>query len=1005
MVVGAVSYTYLSVRQYPQVDKPVISVTTHYDGASPEIIEIQLTRPLEGALAGIEGLDFISSISQREESKINLYFNTDRDIDSAANDVRDKIGRLKGKLPKEADDPSIRKSDADAEAILHLAITSDEMKPADMYDYADKYLTDQFEAISGVANVEVYGAAAYVMHVWIDPDKLAAYSLTSTDVTEALTQQNVELPAGRLISKDREFMVTTTANLKTPEDFNNLILGESKGYLIRLKDVGYAEFSPYDDRSYVTLNGKQAVAIEIVKKSTANPLELASNVYKSLPDIQKSIPKNMKIEVAYDKTIYIDRSIQEVYKTIGEATFLVILVVFVFLWSFRGSLIPLVTIPVSLISTCALLYFFGFSINTLTLLAFVLSIGLVVDDAIVMLENIYRHIEDGLSPMEASIKGSKEITFSVIAMTLTLAAVYAPIALSQGMIGKIFTEFALTLAGAVLISGFVALTLSPMMCSRLLITPDPTHLPPNIRALNWIDAKYAILLKNIIPFKWVVVIFGIMIGGGSWGLTEFVLKKELVPPDDKGIIFGKADAPQSATLAYMLPYVRQIDNLFEALPEVEKQLTVVTVPTMISYNLLKPWEERKRSVAEIMAAIKQNLFDNTGLFAWPSAGGSFFGSSGGANAESLQFVVQTIRSYEDLLEMSQLFESLIQKNPGIGRVSRDVPADAVEYIVTIDRNKAASSGVTEEVIGKTLDTLVNGRVVTKLKEEGHQYDVRAQLIGEARRTPHDMDTVYLKGKVGNETQMIPLSTIADIQQRPVPTEINHFNQMRAVTISAELKNKYSLGEAIEFINSVRDKVLPDDFQIDYTGETRRFLESQNTLILIFGLALTFIYLVMAAQFESFVDPLIIMFSVPLSLSGALLLLWATGGTLNIFSQIGLVTLIGLITKHGILIVDFANKLRDEKSISKEEAIVEATRLRLRPILMTTAAMVLGALPLALGTGAGASSRQQIGWVVVGGMTFGTLLTLFVVPTVYLILSSKKRTPIFKKNQFQSSSIE
>lgn len=1008
ILIGAVAYTYLTVRQYPQVEKPVISVRTSYEGASPEIIEIQITRPLEGVLAGVEGLDTMTSVSEQESSRIDLHFKPDRKLDDAASDVRDRIGRIQGRLPKEADQPIIKKTDSDAEAILYLAITSELMPPAEVFDYADRFLKDEIEAVGGVASVEVYGASAYAMHIWLDPERLAAYNITSADVTEALVQQNVEVPAGRLISRDREFMVTTSANLKTVEDFNNLVLVEAKGYLVRLKDVGKAEFSPYDDRSYVLLNGKQAIGIEIVKKSTANPLDLAKELYKKLPEIQSSLPKDMKIEIAYDKTLYIQSSIDAVYRTIWEATAFVIVVVFLFLWSGRGALIPLVTIPVSLISSFALMYFFGFSINVLTLLALVLAIGLVVDDAIVMLENIYRHIESGESPMQAALKGSKEITFAIIAMTLTLAAVYAPIALSQGMIGKIFTEFALTLAGAVLISGFVALTLSPMMCARFLkphgqkkLTPvstgsvptkhafswiyaDPS---PNIRVLDWLDVAYAKTLKLALNFKFWIIAFATLVGVLGIVIGNYALKRELVPTDDKGLIYGKGEGPRNATLKFMLPYVREIDKVFRDLPEVEKQLTVVTVPTIVSYNLLKPWEDRKRTVPEIMAEIRPKLASIPGTFAWPSAGASFFGG-GGVNSESLQFVLQTTRSYEDLMEMAKLVQSLVNKHPGMSHVQADIGNDALEYYVDIDRNKAAALGVTEDVIAKALDSLISGRVVTKLKKEGQEYDVRAQLMDDARSAPQDINGVYVKSKVGNASQMIPLSTIADIKKRSIPVEINHFNQLRSITISADLTGGLSLGEAIDYLKTIKEKVLPDDFRTDFAGETRRFIESQNTLYLIFGLALAFIYLVMAAQFESFLDPLVIMFSVPLSLTGALLALWMSGGTLNIFSQIGLVTLIGLITKHGILIVDFANKLRGEgRSIS--EAILEASRLRLRPILMTTAAMVLGVVPLTFASGAGALGRQQIGWVVVGGMTLGTILTLFVVPIIYTLLTPKK----------------
>ncbi len=1008
VLIGMVSYSYLMVRQYPQVEKPVVSVRTTYEGASPEIIETQVTKVLESTLAGVEGLDTMTSVSEQESSRIDLHFKPDRTLDSAASDVRDRIGRVASRLPKEADAPIVKKTDSDAEAIIYLALTSEVMSPAEMYDFADRDTKDKIEALTGVASVELYGASAYVMHVWLNPEKLAAYHLTVSDVTEALVQQNVEIPAGRLISKDREFQVTTSANLKTEEDFNNLVLTEAKGYLVRLQDVGHAEFSPYDDRSYVSLNGKQAVAIEIVKKSTANPLDLAKDLFKKLPEIQKSLPKDLKIEVAYDKTLYIQSSIDAVYRTIWEATAFVIAVVFLFLWSGRGALIPLITIPVSLIGTFTLMYMFGFSINVLTLLALVLAIGLVVDDAIVMLENIYRHIEEGESPFEAALKGSKEITFAIVAMTLTLAAVYAPIALSQGMIGKIFTEFALTLAGSVIISGFVALTLSPMMCARFLRRPGENsvgvrvvkkkpsqssilnwflgEVSPNVRVLNWIDEVYAKTLKGVLKFKVWTVSLAILVGilGGLIGL--YGLKNELVPVDDKGIVYGKGEGPQSSTLKYVLPYVKEMDKIFNNLPEVEKQLTVVTIPTIVTYNLLKPWEERKRTVPEIMTAIKPSLMNITGIYAWPSAGASFFGG-GGANSEALNFVIQTTRSYDDLIEVAKLIQSLIQRNPGIGRVQADIGNDAIEYFIDVDRNKAAALGITEDVIAKTLDSLVSGRVVTKLKKEGQQYDVRAQLVEHSRKNPYDLNGVYLKSKVGQDSQMVPLSTFVDVKTRSVPVEINHFNQLKSITISAELNTGFSLGEAIVFLETIKERVLPEGFQTDFSGETRRFIESKNTLYLIFGLALAFIFLVMAAQFESFIDPLVIMFSVPLSLAGALFALWITGGTLNIFSQIGLVTLIGLITKHGILIVDFANKLRG-KGRSISEAILEASRLRLRPILMTTAAMVLGAVPLTFASGAGALGRQQIGWVIVGGMAFGTLLTLFVVPVIYTLFTPK-----------------
>jgi multidrug efflux pump len=990
VLIGAVSYSYLPLRQYPQVETPIVSVTTTFEGANPEVIETQVTKPIEGVLAGLEGLDVLRSISDAETSRITLIFKPNRSLDAAASDVRDRLARIKSRLPKEAEVPNIRKSDADAEPILHLALYSDVVSPSDIYEFADKSLKDQVEAIGGVSNVEVYGSAPYVMHVWLEPTRMAGYEITAQDVAAALKQQNIEIPAGRIISDEREFMVTTSANLVTPEQFENLILKEHKGYLVKLKDIGHADFSPGEQRSRVMYNGKPAIAIEVVKKSVANPLELVQELKAELPKLKESLPTGVEMAIAYDTTIYIERSIYEVYETLFIATFLVLLVVWGFLWSVRGAVIPLITIPVSLIGTFLLLYAFGFSINTLTLLALVLAIGLVVDDAIVMLENIHRHIEAGESPMVAAFKGSKEIAFAIIAMTLTLAAVYAPIALSQGRIGKIFTEFSLTLAGSVLISGFIALTLSPVMCSRLLLPHDLGKENISVRAQRRLSDWYGRTLAKVLNYRWYVLLFGVLFSllGGYLGLYQ--IKSELAPREDKGVIQGKVTAPDGGTLKFVSPYVDEMDRIFASVPEIDRQLTVVTLPTAISYNLLKPWEVRSRSVQDIMQEIKYKLWDIPGVDAWPSAGPSFFG--GGGSGESVQFVIQTTKTFEELVKFAISIEIALTDHPGFSRITIDISQEAQQYVVDIDREKAAESGVEIQAIGETLDTLVSGRTTTRMNKEGEQYEVKSQIVGETRRSPQDINMIYMKGQKGKETAMVPLANLVQLKSRAVPKEINHYNQLRSVTVSTDLNPGFSLGEAIDFLNKVKEVAFPEDFRSEFAGETKRFLETQNTVYLIFGMALAFIFLVMAAQFESFSDPFIIMFSVPISLTGALIALKLTGGTFNIFSQIGLVTLIGLITKHGILIVDFANNLRDQ-GLSKFEAVVEASRLRLRPILMTTGAMVLGALPLALASGAGHESRQQIGWVIVGGMLIGTIFTLFVVPTVYTFFSPSVRKPL------------
>ncbi len=984
VIVGIVSYTYLSVRQYPQVDRPVISVKTSYEGAGPEIIETQITKPLEGVLAGIEGLDYMKSRSEAENSVIRLFFKPERSLDGAASDVRDRIGRVKERLPRDAPDPTIKKADADADPVLYLAITSKTLEVPELYRFADKRLKDQVQAVTGVANVEVYGSAPMIMHIWLDPEKLAGYKLTVHDISQALKNQNVEIPAGRIISNDREFNVTTSAKLKTEHEYDNLVITDRKGYIIRLKDVGYAQFSSGEQRSSVYFNGQPAVSIEVIKKSTANPLELIESLKETLPKLRQGLPQGMSIDIAYDTSIFIQESIDQVYKTLIEAVILVVIVIWLFLWSVRGAIIPLVTIPVSLIASFSLMYAFGFTINVLTLLALVLAIGLVVDDAIVMLENIYRYIEKGEKPFQAAIKGAKEITFSIISMTLTLAAVYAPISLSKGMTGKMFTEFALTLAGSVIISGIVALTLTPTMCSRMLkqktLDEDNVH----GRILASIERGYEKLVSLSVKKRWWMLVISLVVAGAGVYMGKEVLKSELAPREDQGLIWGRADGEQGTTLAYLDRYVRQLDKLLD-LPEVVSQLSVVTVPTAVTYNILKPWSQRKRSSLQLRDSVQQEVWDIPGMNAYASIGGTFIG--GGGSSDSFSFVLQTTGSYQELNKMAGIIEQAMVKHKGFERVQADISPDAEEYYVNINRDKLASMGLDVQTVGETLDALISGRTVTKFRWDGEQYDVKTQLIASQRLDPKDLNKVYLRAQQDKKTAMVPLVNVVSVERRPIPTEINHFNQLKSITISANLINGFALSEAVDFLDGLKDRLLTDDFRTEYSGGTRQFLESQYTIYLIFGLALIFIYLVMAAQFESFIDPLIIMFSVPLSITGAMFTLWLVGGTLNIFSQIGLVTLIGLITKHGILIVDFANNLRRE-GVDIKDAVIQSAKLRLRPVLMTTAAMVLGALPLALITGAGANGLNQIGWVIVGGMTFGTFLTLFIVPAIYTFFTPK-----------------
>jgi multidrug efflux pump len=985
VLVGLVSYERLSVREYPAIDPPVITVDTTYPGASAPIVETQVTKVLEDSLAGIEGIDFITSISRQESSQITVTFKLSRNQDYAAADVRDRVGRARGRLPEEIEEPIIQKREADAQPILYLAFNSDRHSALEITDYADRYVKDQLQTLPGVAEVRLFGDREYSMRIWLDPERLAAFQLTPQDIEAALRRQNVEVPSGRIESLQREFTVLAETDLRTPEQFDDLIVKDANGYLVRLGDVGRAELGALDERRIVRFNGKPAIALGVIKQATANPLEVSEAVREVLPTVTASLPAGMQVGIAHDKSVFIAESIKNVYRTIGEAIVLVVLIIFLFLRSLRATLIPLVTIPVSLIGAFALMLAFGFSINTLTLLALVLAIGLVVDDAIVMLENIYRHVEAGMPPVKAALLGSREINFAVIAMTITLAAVYAPIGFMTGLTGRLFTEFAWTLAGAVIVSGFVALTLSPMMCSKLLKHSDKHNV--FYRAIEWIlqlvTAGYRGLVKGALAVRPLVVLIGIAVAGASYFL--FVnLKGELAPIEDQGTIMIVFRAPEGATIDYTDDYGRQLEGIALKVPEADRVFVVSGNPTVSQGRVIlrvKPWDERERSQQEIGRSITAEIVAVPGVVAFPSNPPSLGQSN---RSKPVNFVIQTSRPYSELQTMVDALLEKVQDYPGLVDVDSDLKLNSPQLDIAVDREKAASMGIEVDALGRTLETMLGGRQVTRFKREGEQYDVVVKIADIDRRNPDDMRRIYVRGKDGS---MIPLSNLITIKETVAPKELNHFNQLRAATITAQLAPGYSLSDALTFLQQAAKESLPSTAYIEYAGESREFREASASMYLIFMLALAFIYLVLAAQFESFTDPFIIMLTVPLSITGALLALWWSGGTLNIYSQVGLVTLIGLITKHGILIVEFANQLR-AKGQAMREAVIEAATLRLRPILMTTGAMVLGAVPLAIATGAGAESRQDIGWVIVGGLLVGTFFTLFVIPVVYTYLSRR-----------------
>ena len=983
VLVGLVSYSRLSVREYPNIDEPIVSVRTEYLGASPEIIETQVTQVLEGSIAGIEGIETLTSSSRPEESRITVRFRLGTNPDVAASDVRDRVGRVRGRLPEEIEEPVIAKVEADAQAIIYIAFTSNRHRPPEISDYADRYVRDRLQNLPGVAEVRIFGERRYAMRIWLDRARLAAYDLTVQEVESALRQQNVEVPSGRIESLSREFTVLSRTGLTSPEQFRQIVVKDANGFPVRLGNLAKIEIGPQDERRITRFNGDNAVILGIIKQATANPLDVSKEMRDVMPQLIGDLPAGMNAKIAYDKSIFIDRSVEAVYTTIAEAVALVVLVIFLFLRTARATIIPLVTIPVSLIGAFALMDLLGFSINTLTLLSMVLAIGLVVDDAIVVLENIHRHIEEGMEPVRAAIRGMGEISSAVIAMTLTLAAVYAPVAFAPGRTGTLFAEFALTLAGAVLVSGFVALTLTPMMCSRLLRAHESHGGFYNAleRGLLALHRGYRRALMATLRARPLVVLVALAVAGASYFLVTG-LKSELAPIEDRGVLFTAGNAPEGSTIDFTSRYAEEFEALLRQVPEVAHSFVIVgsqAVTELISFSQLTPWEERTRTQMDIVRDIQPKLARIAGVRAFANNPGSF-GQS--ARSKSVEFVIQTSESYRKLDEYVESLLAEAEKFPGLINLDSDLRLNKPQFEVAVDRERVADTGAGVLTVGRTLETLLGGRQVTRFTQNGEQYDVIVQVAPADRRTPGDLDAIYVRGPSG---AMLQLSNLVQVRETVAPKELNRFNQFRSATITGNIAPGYSLGEGLAFLEQAADRALPPAVRYDYGGQSREFKDAESSLLFIFVLALAFIFLVLAAQFESFVDPLIIMLTVPLSMTGALLALHLTGGTLNIYSQIGLVTLIGLISKHGILIVQFANRLQDEGR-GLREAVIEAAALRLRPILMTTGAMVAGAIPLAIAAGAGAESRHEIGWVIVGGMTFGTLLTLFVVPTAYTLLA-------------------
>ncbi|HUX79172.1 MAG TPA: efflux RND transporter permease subunit, partial [Alphaproteobacteria bacterium] len=944
-------------------------------------------------LSGIPGLDYMESSSKTGQSRITLYFKPGTGMSDAASDIRERIAQVKDKLPEDAKDPKVVKTTASKDPFMFLILTSKNHNELELDDYAERNLKGPFEALPGVGGVDIYGNTI-TMQVRIDREKLKAYNIAVTDVLDILEESTQESPAGNIIKGKRHVSIITEAGLNTPQEMGELVVSNTSTHLVHLKDIATITIDQDtgEQQWRPRFNKKPAVFIGIKKRAGGNVLAISAAVEKYLEKIKDTLPQGMHLEVGYNFSMFIDASIKAVKTTIFEAIILVLLIILFFLHSLRAAIIPLLTIPVSLIGSFVFLYAFGCSINTITLLAMVLAIGLVVDDAIVILENVHRHIEEGLQPLEAAFKGSREVGFAVIAMTLTLASVYAPIAFVQGLTGKLFAEFAVSLAGAVLISGVVALTLSPMMCSKLL---RPKNLEKQGRISKWIegfletiDRRYQIALQK--AFTVPKLLSGTLIVALVGGIFLFYkLPSELAPQEDQSILMSWVQGPEGATLDSMFPYTLKLEELLSSVPEHVGLWTATQRSGIFAGITLKPWNERHRSQSEIIAELRKKAIAIPGVDVsiFPMKSLLTGGQSG------LQLAIKTTGTYVDLeKDMDKLVNSL-KTSSCFESVKHDLFLATPQINVQIDRNKAALLGVKVDDITRTLEVMLGGSRSTTFEMEGKHFDVVVQALEGHKKELTDIGNFFVKpdhanSKPDDKKSLVTLSNLITVKEVAIPAELKHLNKMRSATLNADLAPSCRMDEALTIVKAAIKKDLPGTLQSEPIGNLRKFLESQGEIYLMFTAALLFIYLVLAIQFESLIDPLLIMVTVPLSMVGALLALYLTGGSLNIFSQVGLITLVGLITKHGILIVEFANKQR-ATGLSVKEAVLKATSLRLRPILMTTGAMVLGAIPLALATGAGAESRQQIGWVLVGGLLGGTFFTLFAVPFVYMMVKGWK----------------
>lgn len=990
LLVGLMSFSKMPLRQFPKLQSSVITISTSYPGASAKLMEGFVTTPLEASLAGVDGLDYMTSSNSQGQSTITLFFKLGYDINKAITDVGDKVSSARYELPRDVNDPVIRKQDPNADPIMYIAFQSKHLSPEAISDYLTRVVQPQLETLNGVAQAEILGEQTYAMRILLNPKLMAAHDISASDVEQTLQNNNVQAAAGRIEGGLQEFNINAKTDLSNAREFNNLIIKEQHGHIIRLRDIGHAELGAADKRAAVLMNGQPSVVVAIISKSDANPLNVARLIRATLPTIHQHLPRGLSFKVMWDSSQFISQSIHEVYKTILEACAFVILVIFLFLGSFRSVIIPVVTIPLSLIGSGLFMLALGFTVNTLTLLAWVLAIGMVVDDAIVVVENIHRRIEDGMQPWNAALTGAREIRFAIIAMTLTLAAVFAPIGFLEGLTGTLFREFAFTLAGTVIVSGFIALTLSPMMCSKLLRhTENKRGLEARVdKIFNAVRSGYQHLLSILLKRR-AAVLIGAVVVLILGGLLFHTTPQELAPTEDQGMLMMFAQGPSSANLAYMQKNTKRLEKIFTSIPEIDTYGLILGWPqgvnSALSFLILKPWNERQRSALQIKNELFPQLWSIPSIMAFPSLPPPLPGTSG---FTPIDFVLKTTQDYPVLERAAQKILMQLRKDPRFENPDVSLKTDQPQIDIKVDRDKAADMGVSMSAIANSLNLLLGEPVVTRFTMQGRSYDVVPELLPQYRRLPQQLNNINVHT---NTQKLVPLSNLVRITNIVGPRRLQHFQQLRAAHITASLTPGFTLGDALTTLNNMAKQSLPHTIQVDYAGQSRQFVAASGAMLYTFIFAILFIFLVLAAQFESFRSPVIILlFSVPLSVTGALVAMHLTASTLNIYTEIGLVTLIGLIAKHGILLVEFANQLQ-AKGVAVTEAITQAASIRLRPILMTTFAMILGALPLALASGAGAAARQQIGWVIIGGMAIGTLFTLFVVPASYSYLAKPPKT--------------